>query len=410
LALRRRLARLGLPLAALLVPAAPVSVSAALRAGTLATVRAALSGGDVPPAVAALMGGTSRPVVLIRWAVAVAVLLVTSAVGLAIVGNSLPPIEPRSPAPAYPVVQIHAKVDLLGDPLPPDALRRLGTLRHRHLYLWYAPKQPLPDGKTVLTANDQGIRWVDMTTGKLADSWPLPKGHQCRGLSPDGRLAVLYNESAMSLWDLTARKHLRVLRHQGAYSTPTESYFSPDGKLLAVHSGTGHLPGLARVFEIVTGRELWREGTPGDPNRGFWPLGFLNDDKTLVGLDVPSNEARLRDRETGKVLRSFATMPRDRMLMSLLSPDGKTVFQGTLGPAARAWDVATGKEMPLLGGHRGPAQRVVVSQDGRGNDQVTTYEGATPAIRRSSSRMYSRSGARRKPAARRRSATVTICW
>jgi RNA polymerase sigma factor (sigma-70 family) len=365
LMLRRRLTRLGLPPAALLVPAVPVSVSAALRSTTLATVRAALSGGDVPPAVAALMGGSSRSVVIFRWAVAVAALLITSVVGLAIVDNSLSPIEQPSPTPAVPIMQVRAKVDLLGDPLPPDALRRLGTLRHRHLSLWYAPKQLLPDGKIVVTTNDQEIRWVDMTTGKLADSWPLPKGHQCRGLSPDGRLALLFDESAMSLWDLTTRKQLRVLRHQANYSTPTETYFSQDGKLLAVHSGTGHVPGLARVFDIATGRELWHAGNPGDPNRGFWPLGFLNDNKTLVGLDIPSNEVLLRDRQTGKVLRSFATMPRQGMLMSLLSPDGKTVFQGTIGPAARAWDVSTGKEMPLLGGHKGQAVRVAISRDGR---------------------------------------------
>jgi RNA polymerase sigma factor (sigma-70 family) len=376
LLLRRRLTRLGLPLAALLVPAVPVSVSAALRSATLATVRAAASGVDVPPDVAALIGGTSRSVALFRWAVAVAVLLITSAVGLAIVGNSLPPIEPPFLTPALPVVQIRAKVDLLGDPLPPDALRRLGTLRHRHLYLWYAPKQPLPDGKTVLTTNDQEIRWVDMTTGKLADAWPLPKGHLCRGLSPDGRLALLYNESSMSLWDLTTRKQLRVLNHQGAYSTPTETYFSPEGKLLAVHSGTGHLSGLARVFDIATGRELWREGTPGNPSRGFWPLGFLNDDKTLVGVDIPSNDVRLCDRKTGKVLRSFATMPHHGKLMSVLSPDGKTVFQGTIGPAARAWDVATGKEMPLLGGHKGQAIRVAVSRDGR----TVLTGGSSPSV------------------------------
>jgi RNA polymerase sigma factor (sigma-70 family) len=365
LALRRRLARLGVPLAALLVPVAPAPVSAALRTATLATAHAALSGGNVPPEVAALANSGARPAALFRWAVAVTFLLATSVIGLTAVSASLPPVEPPAADPDAPVVQVRAKMDLLGDPLPADALRRLGTLRYRQLSLWYTPRQPLPDGKTVLTATDREIRWVDMTTGKLADSWPLPQGHHCRGLSPDGRLALLFDESAMSLWDLAARKQLRVLRHQGNYGTPTETFFSPDGKLLAVHGGTGHFPGLARVFDIATGRELWREGNPGDPNRGFWPLGFLQDDKTLAGLDVPGNAVSLRDRETGKVLRSFATMPRDGMLMSLLSPDGTTVFQGTIGPAARAWEVATGKEMPMLAGHRGQAIRVAVSRDGR---------------------------------------------
>src|SRR6266542_4374098 len=52
--LRRRLARLGLPLSALLLPAVPASLSAALRTATLATVRANLCGAGVAPAVARL--------------------------------------------------------------------------------------------------------------------------------------------------------------------------------------------------------------------------------------------------------------------------------------------------------------------------------------------------------------------
>ena len=362
-ALRRRLARLGLSLSALLVPAVPASVSAALRTATLATVRANLSGECVVPAVARL-AATPRLLAAGQRKAAAGLLFIAVTLGLAVTGAPRAGGPSPSPAPAT-APAARARVDLLDDPLPADALHRLGTLRHRHLSLWYTPKQPLPDGKTVLTSTNEEVHWVDMTTGRLSDSWRLPRGYQVSGFSPDGRLALFFDDWTFRLWDVGTRKELRRLQLKGRYGTPSETFFSADGKVVVVLCGVISAPGVVRAFDIATGQELWQEGIPGDRDRGLRPLGFLADGKTLVALEMPGSKITLRDRNTGKELRSFATRVDRETRTCCLTPDGKTVFMGTGGATVRAWNVVSGKELPPLRGHKGQAHTVAVSRDSK---------------------------------------------
>src|SRR5262245_7572526 len=83
------------------------------------------------------------------------------------------------------------RLDLAGNPLPPDALRRLGTLRYRSLLHGEPRGRLLLDGKTFLAHTREEIRWVEMATGRRVDIWPLPKGHTFCGCSRDGRVVVL---------------------------------------------------------------------------------------------------------------------------------------------------------------------------------------------------------------------------
>jgi RNA polymerase sigma factor (sigma-70 family) len=360
-ALRRRLARLGLPLAApLLLLPAPDPVSAALRAATVATVRSALAGGPVAPGVAGL-------VAVVRWKVTAALALVAVVLGLAGAGAWRSGQDPPPPAPAEaaPAEVPKARVDVLGDPLPAGALLRLGTLRYRYLHrlMEAAPNQPLPDGKTVLTDTRKEVRWVDLTTGRLTDSWALPKGLQVCGFSPDGRLVLLSDRETLRLWDLRARKELRAFQGKGDLGLAT-ALFAADGKVVATNSSVNFNGGLVRVWDLATGRELWQEGVMGFWDRGLHPLGFLGGE-TLALLDRSTNRVTLRDRATGRERRSFATMPRNESRMWLLAPDGKTFLMGTGGTAVRAWDMATGKELPPLGGHKEQARSVAVAPDGR---------------------------------------------
>jgi RNA polymerase sigma factor (sigma-70 family) len=365
-ALRRRLARLGLPLAApLLLPVAADPASAALRAATLATVRTAALGGPVPPAVANLAAtGLGSPGVA-RWKVVTGLLLLAIGLGLGAAGAGRPAVTQPPPAsPALPTP--NRRADLLGDPLPPDALLRLGTLRHRYLHRYDSRNQPLPGGKVVLTSTneDEEVRWVDMATGRLTDSWPLPRGWAVCGFSPDGRLALLTDRKTLRLWDLTARKELRTFEGKGGLGSEIYAYFARDGQTVATAMCVNGIPGLIRVWDVDTGRELWHEGKLGSP-AGPSVLGFLPDGETLVLIGTWSNRVSLRDRATGRERRSFATMPPNDSRKCALSPAGKTLLMGTAGTAVRAWDVATGKELSPLGGHQGQARSFAFGPDGK---------------------------------------------
>jgi RNA polymerase sigma factor (sigma-70 family) len=373
-ALRRRLARLGLPLAAalLLVPA-PDPVSAALCATTLAAVRDGLAGGPVAARIAGLTAAVSGLSGAAPWkaTVAVALLAVTVGLGGILAGRPVedpPPAAPRAAPPASSAAADapKARTDLVGDPLPPDALLRLGTLRHRYLFHpFLGSNQRLADGKTALTSTPNEVRWVDMTTGRLMESWPLPKGLSVCGFSPDGQRALLCDGKVLRLWDLTARKELRQFQGKGELGKQVEVAFAPDGRVVATNSGVNYNSGLVRAWDVATGRQLWQEGVMGFWEQGLTLLGFLDDDKTLVVIDRATYRVSLRDRATGRERCSFATMSRNDVRMTRLAPDGKTVLMGNAGTAVRVWDLATGKELRPLDGHTDQAHRVAVSRNGK---------------------------------------------
>src|SRR5437868_4548133 len=88
--------------------------------------------------------------------------------------------------PAALLAQEPARTDALGDPLPPDALRRLGTTRHR-VHSAHAGWLSLPNGHILLTSEGNGapivgvrpgaLRWMDAVSGRIVDSWSLPEKH-----------------------------------------------------------------------------------------------------------------------------------------------------------------------------------------------------------------------------------------
>lgn len=363
-------------------------VASTVQGATLLSVGGPVVGSGVSAQVATLAEGLLHAMFLTKMKFAMAILLALGVVGagagvvvhqslLAKAGQvelpeGLKEVAQKAAKPNPEGERQSLRTDFFSDPLPPGALLRLGTLRQRyHLQLrWNS--QLLPDGSTLLLGAPNEVRWLERATGRKIDSWPLPKEDVVCGFSPDGRLALLaecekYDVKTLHLWDLRARKKLRTFQGQSDLGSKTDVYaiFAPDGKVVATNSGVNYNPGLVRVWDIATGRELWHEGIMGFYDQGLTPFGFLPDGETLVLLEHSQNRVSLRERLTGREQRSFETMPRDESRNSKLSPDGKTVFMGTAGTAVRAWDVATGKELPPLGGHEGQAHSVAISRDSK---------------------------------------------
>src|SRR5439155_7545263 len=131
--------------------------------------------------------------------------------------------------------------DRFGDPLPPGAIARLGTVRWRHgdgaTFVAF-----LPGGKVLLTVGrDETVREWDVATGKelrrfsLADeSAGLTAGRTRVGpifwgvaLSADGKmLAVPAPSSGVRLFDVAAGKELRKITTPGRSAALA---FAPDG-------------------------------------------------------------------------------------------------------------------------------------------------------------------------------------
>jgi RNA polymerase sigma factor (sigma-70 family) len=236
--LRQRLVRRGIGPLGL---AAMVLAVHGLRAGVLpaltdATLKAALGAG--PPAVAALalageVYGTGWLAKLIAVVVgAVTVLGVTLAAGAGYLMTSPEDVPPNTPPSTERKPEV-ARQDLYGDPLPPGALARFGTIQNRPASSDLAIT---PDGKTVVTCAFHGrvLRFYDAGTGRLRRTMQLPGKGRCQSvLSPDGRFVAMQEDLGMLVCETASGKQVHAFTGDlnGFIHTPR---FSCDGRLLAV--------------------------------------------------------------------------------------------------------------------------------------------------------------------------------
>ncbi len=288
--LRRRLEKHGLPEALVLLGKAE-AVSVTLQS---AAVRVALAG-------MATVGG------LPHWQLAMSLLLFLM-IGL---GASAAWCLRGTTTSSLPIVAHHAapptaaepRVDRLGDPLPPDALLRLGTLRYR--YLDHSGRsQRLRDGRTLLFTRRKGyVFWVDADTGRTRSTWALPEGLLFAGFSSDGRLAVLHDgKRSLQLWDLITRKKIQTFEDSGELANDVWAAFSPDGRTVLTTIAVNGIPGLLRVWDVDTGRQRWHEGERAVPD-GWRVAGILPDSRAVVLLGHLDVRVSLRDLATGKEMR-----------------------------------------------------------------------------------------------------------
>jgi RNA polymerase sigma factor (sigma-70 family) len=386
--LRRRLEKVGLPLAAALLLVKADPIPAALGETTRRTILRVLAGGPVPPAIATLLSGGSF---LSRFPIAVVALALLLGGGLGLGGATRQADPPAAPPAAEPPAQARRAGDALGDPLPPGAVRRLGTRRHRVQH-WPLSWQSLPDGKSYLVHQQRGdsaeIRRIDSLSGRVLETWPIPApsfAHHAVGFSPDGRHVLLSTrwvfytglrppgqkeeqEWVLTLYDLAKRKALwenREKLEQKDWKHVDSACFSTDGTWIATTGSYGTL----RLWDAATGKELWNSKRD---KQTLQPLGFADGGDTLVLRGVNDNTIFLLDRAAGKQQRSFPTVRKDAQQCGL-APDGSAVLVGMYGPAVRVWDVATAKERPALDGHKQWARRFAFSPDGKtlvtgGND------------------------------------------
>jgi hypothetical protein len=69
--------------------------------------------------------------------------------------------------------------------------------------------------------------------------------------------------------------------------------------------------------------------------------------------------------ESGREIRSYPTIPPERISAVALSPDGRLALTGSMAKTIRLWDVASGQPIRLLRGHMGDIRAVRFSPDGR---------------------------------------------
>ena len=344
--LQEQLARRGLMLSAgLLVLTATASVPSTLAS---ATVDAAMRGAVIEIGTGLL----AKAAALIKLRIGLGLLLATVlAAGVGTWALQTPPAEQPSAEPqtnpdkARSEEKKEVRLDRYGDPLPPGAWMRLGTVRFRAGGLIHACACS-PDGKTVAVAcANCTVYLFDTATGK-----PIRRllGHSKEvtslAYSPDGKtLASGDANNIFTIWDLMNDKephHFNVIPFPG----PVWSLaFSPDGKGLLAggpHSFFG-------LYDPSTGKELRRFSW----QKNLLRCLVLSPDGTTVAT-AAETELRLWDMQTGKMIGELNRKDRgpfNKLRSLAFSPDGKLLAVGDQAGIIELWDVATRKLRHHLG-------------------------------------------------------------
>ena len=284
--------------------------------------------------------------------------------------------------------------DVYGDPLPPQAVRRLGTVRFRPPGRVYSLAFS-PDGKMLISIENArsvhrgdrtgAIRFWDAQTGRelrhistsfqefssVAFSphgeilvgcgargpvslWDPATGRLTRiipgsfegfAFSPDGNTLALVDVGVVGFWEVATGKELRRIE------VPRERFlsvaFAPDGKLLAAGDGR-----FLYLWEVAGGRQLFRLEPP--PGGGATAVAFSPDGRTVAAGGPNIN---LWDTKTGKLQHSLESAgPR-----FAFSPDGKFLFSIAASSRLEMWEVTGGKKLDRFPGW---ASCLALSPDG----------------------------------------------
>ncbi len=398
--LAKRLTRRGLTLGTGVVTAALAqnAASAAMPSPLVtSTVKAAglfaagqVASGVIGAKVAALTEGVLKTMLLTKFKnLAIVLLLASSIVGTGTIvvvsqnvaaqpeqkpatgpGSQPSPDDPGDSKPAP--VEKQVGTDAYGDPLPPGALARLGTVRFRAgsgvSFLAYTA-----DGKTIAYdghGSDDAIRMVEARTGKELRSFQLnvkplvPLGRP--ELSPDGKMLAVacsnpseWNDpkkiqGVIAFWDTATGQELKRIDCGGIPGSALA--FSPDGKLLAADG---------QVWDVATGKKL----------RGLFGEvpAFSADGKWLAlasGLSSREKSVSLYDTAGWNKVRDMDADPPGKMAGQsrpalTFSPDGKWLAAVTSDGGVRIWETATGKMVDFLSAQNGDSCSLSISADSK---------------------------------------------
>jgi WD40 repeat protein len=245
---------------------------------------------------------------------------------------------------AEPSPEKKPRRDRYGDPLPPYAIARLGTLRFRGVRGSLAFS---PDGKLLASETEGGVTLWEAATGRTSQRLAAPGMYL--SFSADGKRLACSDNLHCHIVDVSTGKELFTV-------DGTHGIFANDGKTL-VTANAFISPWRVRVWDARTGRHLrqW------DAGEWIQELALAADGRMVAWINQDKPVVQIRDLENGERKHAIPLASKNRHWLAL-APDGKMLATAN-GQQVCLWNIATGKQVRRW--DQRSDSRPVFSSDGR---------------------------------------------
>jgi eukaryotic-like serine/threonine-protein kinase len=214
-----------------------------------------------------------------------------------------------------------------------------------------------PDGKTILTASDDGTArvWDALTGSPWTDPLPHAGPVLCAHFSLSGaRVVTASKDQTARVWDAKTGYPLTApLKHSAVVHS---AQFSPEGERVVTASADQ----TAVVWHVKTGAPLILPLKHRDAvvSACFDPKGMR------IVTASSDGSARVWDAQTGEPLTP-ALNHADAVTFACFSPDGQNVLTTSKDKTARLWNVQTGEPLTAPLRHEWGVSTACFSGDGR---------------------------------------------
>lgn len=247
-------------------------------------------------------------------------------------------------------------------PPPPIAATQLRVQLQRTLPAHSAPINDLllfADGLRMVSASaDKTIRFWDLTSGKLLQTWENQTSFvNTILLSPDEtQLYSATADGALRGWNVADGTLL--WQEQTAHSGPINTIArTPDGQQLV----SGGADGTIKVWQAKTG------GAPVqsiETKQGVVNNLVVTSDSRYMISGGSDRTIKVWNITTGQLERTL-TGHESFVNTLAISPDGRFLFSASADGTIRKWQIKTGKLLQILSGHTSYVNDIIFSRDGR---------------------------------------------
>jgi WD40 repeat protein len=224
-----------------------------------------------------------------------------------------------------------------------------------------------PDGKWLGVCPGWGrIELWDLATRRLTDTITNQGPPGAVQFSADGRFLVYANRNVggnpvVSFWDVAERQVARDLPQPGPVASLA---FSPSGKWLA----TSHVnpDPRFRLWEMPAGK-LLMDLPATTSSIGTFPLPLFSPDGTILACGENLGQIHLLNLTTGVTNEIQSPAEGVGVYTMAFTPDSRVLASGYgwTHNAIHLWDVATGRPLGTLEGHRSSPSKLIFAPDGQ---------------------------------------------